>query len=217
MTAGFRPGAGAAETERVPHVLLSPPRPCVAHAQPCPAPCPRDGRGAEPPGKPPERAGQGNALASAAASRTCPPSRPLPALRSLLSRPLRASGDLSNGAQRSPFFSLLAAAPGSSWRGASAPARDECCGRSRVQHPAGHRLVQGGVAMGESQGQGRRELGRRDGAGGGAATRWLKDGGAGRRRGLRRGGGAAGGSAGWAHAAATVAAGGLGSWTGWTG
>lgn len=135
----------------MPHVLLSsPPRPCVAHAQPCPAPCPRDGRGAEPLGKPPERAGQGNALASAAASRTCPPSRPLPALRSLLSRPLRASGDLSNGAQRSPFFSLLAAAPGSSWRGASAPARDECCGRSRVQHPAGHRLVQGGVAMGVS-------------------------------------------------------------------
>lgn len=152
VTVGFRPGAGAAEAERVPHVLLSPPpRPRVAHAQPCPAPCPRDGRGAEWPGKPPERAGQDSALASAAASRTCPPSGPLPALRSLLSRPpLRASGDLSNGAQRSPFFSSLAAAPGSSWRGASAPARDECCGRSRVQHPAGHRLVQGGVAMGIS-------------------------------------------------------------------
>lgn len=65
-----------------------------------------------------------------------------------------------------------------------------------------------------SQGREQRELGRRDRAGGEAATRRLKDGGAGRRRGLRRGGGAAGGSAGWVHAAATVAAGGPGSRTG---
>lgn len=28
-------------------------------------------------------------------------------------------------------------------RGPYTPARDECCGRSRVQHPPGHRLVQG--------------------------------------------------------------------------
>lgn len=156
VTDGLRPGAGAAEVERVPHVLLCrhpPPAPALRRRSRAPPLVPEVGGAQSGVGEaagalgwvahqpPPPRHGPARPPGPSPRSVPCSPA-PFP-----LRASERASGDLSNGAQRSPFFSLLAPAPGGSWRGASAPARDECCGRSRVQHPAGHRLVQGGAAM----------------------------------------------------------------------
>ena len=93
-----------------------------------------------------------------------------------------------------PIFLLPRSRAGqSAARGPHTPARDECCGRSRVQYPPGHRLVQG---KGSGRKRVRRGPARGCGAGAAGLGSWRWGSPEGRRGGGRDGAGEAGAAVG---------------------